>query len=194
MEHRAGETPLKLGQQWRSQTSSKAPLPGHQGGPAGSPQRPLAAPAAQTGAAPTSTQHCCGQHEIPVQRGSQSHTSSAVTDPSRFGVFPSPAWHPQLLHWNLPFGCSQELSFMILLPPLGLGCRLFFPCSFQHKKNSFFPTLLEDKKQVKNSCKFWGVFLLFCKRKRAGSWAFPQILLHEMDVLEKRKSTAGELT
>lgn len=52
----------------------------------------------------------------------------------------------------------------------------------------------KHKKQVKNSCNFWGVFLLFCKRKRAGSWAFPQILLHEMDVLEKRKSTAGELT
>lgn len=128
--------------------------------------------------------------------------------PARFPVTHQLCGHGSFTVWCFPqpslASPAPALEFAIWLQPgaqlhdpsspLGLGCRLFFPCSFQHKKNSFFPTLLVDKKQVKNSCKFWGVFLLFCKRKRAGSWAFPQILLHEMDVLEKRKSTAGELT
>lgn len=174
MEHRAGETPLKLGQQWRSQTSSKAPLPGHQGGPARSPQRPLAAPAAQTSAAPTSTQHCCCQHEIPVQRGSQSHTSSAVTDPSRFGVFPSPAWHPQLLHWNLPFGCSQELSFMILLPPWDLAAGYSFRVLFNTRKILFFPPCWRTRSRSRILVSFGESFCFFARGKGLAAGLSPK--------------------
>lgn len=177
LEHRAGETPLELGQQWRSQTSSKAPPPGDQGGPARSPQWPWAAPAAHTGAAPTSTQPCCCQHEIPVQRGSQSHTSSAVTDPSRVGVFPSPAWHPQLLHWNLPFGCSQELGFMILLPPWDLAADYSFRVLFNTRKKPFFshPAGGKLRSRTRIILSFGESFCFFARGKglACSRWAFP---------------------
>lgn len=72
LEHRPGEAPLEhtqptMDQQWHSQTPSKAPFPGDQGGPAHSSQIPLAAPATRTAAAPTCTwplllptQNSCG--------------------------------------------------------------------------------------------------------------------------------------
>lgn len=76
---------------------------------------------------------------------------------------------------------ASTLEFAILLQPgarhhvpsslLGPGCRLFFPCCLQHKKEYFFPNLLPIKekktgKQNKNSSQFGASFWFFCSGEK----------------------------
>lgn len=153
-------------QQWHSQTSSKAPLPRDQAGPACSPRWPLAAPAALTGAAPTSTWPVwlLLAHNSCVM-GSQPH-STLQSQIIHSSCFPSPAWHSQLPYQNLPFGCSQDLASWSFFP-FGAWLLIILYMFFS-RKSTFSPALLEEIKEQDKNSKFQEVFLRFCKRMRAG--------------------------
>lgn len=79
------------------------------------------------------------QQKTPVQRGPWVLPGSLSADRSRFGVFPGPAWHPWLLHWNLPFHCSQEIDIMFPLPCWDLAADYSFHVVFSTRKSTFLP-------------------------------------------------------
>lgn len=143
--------------------------------------------------------HCCCQHKIPVEQGSQSPPALwSWIGLFRVWCFPqpslaSPAPALEFTIWLQPGAKHHDPS------PSGPGCRLFFLCSFQHKKNHcfFFSTLLEENQEAGQEF-FYVLGGLFAFLQEDKGWheatgLFPQVLLHEMDILEKRQSTAGGL-
>lgn len=165
-------------------------------GPARSPQCPWAAPAARTGAAPTSTRLLPTPHSwvtgLPVTHWLCAHRSFTVRCFPRSSLA-SPAPELEFAIWLQPGAQHHDPS-----SPLGPGCRIFFPCSFQHKKKHFLshPAGGKPRSRTRILLSFGGPFSFFFQEDKgwhAELGFSPQVLLHEMDVLEKRQSTAGEL-
>lgn len=167
-------------------------------GPARSPQCPWAAPAARTGAAPTSTWPLLlpTPHSwvtgLPVTHWLCAHGSFTVRCFPRSSLA-SPAPELEFAIWLQPGAQHHDPS-----SPLGPGCRIFFPCSFQHKKKHFLshPAGGKPRSRTRILLSFGGHFSFYFQEDKgwhAELGFFPQVLLHEMDVLEKRQSTAGEL-
>lgn len=88
----------------------------------------------------------------------------------------------------------------MILPHQGLAADYSFCVLFNTRKTTFPPPTppcwKKTKKQDKNSSMFWGGLFAFLQEDKGWHEAtglFPQVLLHEMDTLEKRQSTAGGL-
>lgn len=154
----------------------KTPFAGVQGGPRTSPLPavPRGRRAAHTGAAPgtpPAAENSCVTG-APGVRWLRGHGLFTVQCSPQSGLA-SPA-SPLEFAISLQPGARHHVPSSLLGP----GCRLFFPCCFQQKKEHFFPTLLpikeETRKQDKNSSMFGGVFLLFCDRGQGlacSNWA-----------------------
>lgn len=121
-------------------------------------------------------------------------SGSVVTDCSRFGVFPSPDWHPRLLHWNLPFHCSQELNIVFSLPSWDLAADYSFRVVFITERALFLhPTALKRGKQEAGQEFFWvwGVFVILRQRTRGGMQQlglFPKLCFMKLTFQRKDKA------
>lgn len=87
---------------------------------------------------------------------------------------------------------------MILLPHRGLAADYSFRVLFNTRKSTFYshPAGGKPRSGIRILLSFGGSFCFFASgwRLACSNGLFPRVLLHEMDVLEERKSTAGELT
>lgn len=150
-----------MDQKWHSQTSSKAPFPGDQGGPG-----PSLLPTVPLGS--SSSSYCCWSHQHTAIAAA--NTNSCVT-----GLPVTLCDHGLFMVWCFPWSSlaspapalefaiwmQQELGTIILLPHWGLAADCSFHVLFNTRKNTFPPPCWrETKEQDKNSSKFWGVFLV----------------------------------